>query len=823
MSTAVRQMESYIEAGCQRKYNDIFLLTLPSFRPHKICSRHSAHIRPAGKPYMDRITYISVILPLKLEWEPCYRTDIEDIRPGQRVKVLFAGKEYIGAVSAVGIEPQVAPARIMQIISREEKLDDILPEEIRFWRALAEYYMCTVGEVYRTAYPGGKIFSEEIRARKNEALLARQERLKEIQARKEEAARARAEKAMARLSEKRCRLRETLERKKQMLEKCRDTGRREKILSWIDSLEEQIRNVETVLQKASEDAMSGGTAAASDSLPAGTLPHEDTAEVSGTGIVLSGPQRDAENEIRDAFRQGKTVLLNGVTGSGKTEIYISLASETLKKGMDVLYLVPEKAMGRQLEERLRGYFGEGLLLFHSGVGASRKTEVADRIRSAGRQSCIVLGTRSAIFLPHRSLGLVIVDEEHDTSYKQDSPAPRYNGRDAAIMLASVQGKGCNVIIGSATPSLESIYNCSSGKFREVRLDSRYYGGTGAEVMIIDTVAERRKKGMVGTFSRKLIDSIQSALVRGGQVMLLRTRRGYSPVLQCSECGYIPKCPKCNVSLTYHKDSGRIICHHCGYRTLRPDKCPECGGSLTGLGTGTQKIEEEAAALFPAARIARLDSDTAQRAGFEAGTIKAFSKGEIDILIGTQIVAKGFDFGRLSLVAVLQADTLLGVQDFRADEKAFQILEQFKGRSGRRGDRGTFIIQTAQPDHPVYRALQENSEAPEQEFCSGLLAEREEFGYPPYTRIIDITLKDRIEDRAARMADALTDCLYGFNVTGPYVPSTGRSAEGYIRAVRISLPKDRTLADRKRLLLKSLDAFETRQRYTGHITVNVDPA
>ena len=273
-----------------------------------------------------------------------------------------------------------------------------------------------------------------------------------------------------------------------------------------------------------------------------------------------------------------------------------------------------------------------------------------------------------------------------------------------------------------------------------------------------------------------------------------------------------------------KVKSKYVCQNCGYETAGYlGKCPECGGSLTGLGTGTQKIEEEAAALFPAARIARLDSDTAQRAGFEAGTIKAFSKGEIDILIGTQIVAKGFDFGRLSLVAVLQADTLLGVQDFRADEKAFQILEQFKGRSGRRGDRGTFIIQTAQPDHPVYRALQENIEAPEQEFCSGLLAEREEFGYPPYTRIIDITLKDRIEDRAARMADALTDCLYGFNVTGPYVPSTGRSAEGYIRAVRISLPKDRTLADRKRLLLKSLDAFETRQRYTGHITVNVDPA
>ena len=770
---------------------------------------------------MDKRTYISVILPLKLGWEPCYRTDIVDIRPGQRVKVMFAGKEYTGVVSAIGITPQVAPAKILQIISREEKMDDILPEEIRFWRILAEYYMCTVGEVYKSAYPAGKINSEEVRIRRNEALLARLEKQKEAQARKEEAARTRAEKARTRLEEKAGRLRERLKAKMEMLERCRNAARKEGILSEISRLEEQIKDMEIALRKATEDIMAIGRKDSTTPPAALTSPGMDGTAPHGTGIGLSASQQKAADGIRRAFSQGRTVLLNGITGSGKTEIYISLAAEAMGNGKNILYLVPEKAMGRQLEERLGAYFRDRLLVFHSGESPFRKAEVADRVRSAGSEGYIVLGTRSAIFLPHHDLGLIIVDEEHDSSYKQDSPAPRYNGRDAAIMLGSVQGKGCNIILGSATPSLESIYNCRSGKFVEITLDSRYFGDMGTDVEIIDTAAERKKRGMTGTFSRKLIGHIKAALDGRRQIMLLRTRRGHSPVLQCSECGYIPKCPRCNVSLTYHKDSGRIICHHCGYGISRPEKCPECGGILTGLGAGTQKIEEEAAALFPEARICRLDSDTARKSGWDE-TIKAFGKGEADILIGTQMVAKGFDFEGLALVAVLQADTLLGMQDFRADEKAFQLLEQFKGRCGRRGDKGLFIIQTAMPDHPVYRIIRENDSSRERDFCTGLLAEREEFRYPPFTRIIDITLKDRIEERAERMALALAATLRNFEMTGPYIPATGKIADEYIRSIRITLAKDRTLTARKRLLYRTLDAFGTLQRYSGHITVNVDP-
>ena len=333
--------------------------------------------------------------------------------------------------------------------------------------------------------------------------------------------------------------------------------------------------------------------------------------------------------------------------------------------------------------------------------------------------------------------------------------------------------------------------------------------------------------MRGSFSRKLTDRIEDTLAEGGQVMLLRTRRGYSPVLQCSSCGFIPRCPKCNVSLTYHKDCGRIMCHHCGYSVQRPATCPECGGELKELGAGTQKIEEEAAALFPGARIDRLDSDSSRNGRSADEIIRRFSSGETDILIGTQILAKGFDFSRLSLVAVLQADTLLGMQDFRADEKALQTLEQFRGRCGRRGGKGVFVIQTAQPEHPVYRALstyegQEGSETLKA-FERELLAERAEFGYPPYTRIIDITGRDISETRVEKMSRELAAVLSGYNVTGPYTPVTVKSDGEYVRKLRITLAKDRQLTENKERLLEIIRKYESSSRYTGHFTIDVDPS
>ena len=446
----------------------------------------------------------------------------------------------------------------------------------------------------------------------------------------------------------------------------------------------------------------------------------------------------------------------------------------------------------------------------------------------------MLGTRSALFLPHHDLGLIVVDEEHDSSYKQDT-APRYQGRDTAVMLGSIHRS--HVILGSATPSLESLYNCRSGRYVLVPLAEKYHGGNAAGIEIIDTIAERRKRGMTGSFSRKLIGHLDRTLQTGGQAVILRSRRAYSPVVQCAECGAIPKCPNCNVTLSYHKDTGRLACHHCGHQEAYTGTCPSCGGALQPIGAGTQRIEEELQALFPQARIARLDSDTAQDKHREAQVIRDFAQRKTDFLIGTQIVTKGFDFEGLSLVAVLQADALLGQQDFRADEHALQLLEQFRGRCARRGDDGLFVIQTAQADHPVYRQL--TGTAASQDFIGDLLAERQAFGYPPYSRIIVLVCRDanlpRLETLTRRLADELcaafvirTTLLAGplqgsVQLTGPYAPPVDRVAGQHIRHIRLILRKDASLSANKQLLADTLARFEKESRYAGHVFPDVDPA
>ena len=450
----------------------------------------------------------------------------------------------------------------------------------------------------------------------------------------------------------------------------------------------------------------------------------------------------------------------------------------------------------------------------------------------------MLGTRSSIFLPHHDLGVVIVDEEHDSSYKQDAPAPRYNGRDTALMLAKLNR--ADVVLGSATPSLESLYNCKTGKMAYVRLSERYFGAEDSDVEIIDTIAERRKRGMKGSFSYKLIERINKVLSDGGQILLLRARRAYSPAVQCVSCGDIPRCPHCNVPLSYHRQEGVLMCHYCGWRTPFDAKCGKCGGALEPVGAGTQKIEEEAAALFPSARIARLDSDTASAAGRENEIIREFSRKKIDILVGTQIIAKGFDFDGLSMVAVIGADSLVGQQDFRADERSVQLLEQFRGRCGRRGEKGLFVIQTAQPSHPVYRVfvrLDENG-VDVKSLMDNMLSERFQFGYPPFSRIVKIIVKDTDEGRLDRMSFALAGALRsrfgvpvagfvqgsnaGITVTGPFAPPVDKQSDSFIRDIRVSLRKDKSLASNKSALASTVSSFEAQYSYAGHVALDVDP-
>lgn len=804
--------------------------------------------------------FIQVILPLRLEWEPFYYQEIElsesagdasglfpvtsigsvterdkeQVRVGDRVRVNFAGKEYVGVVSMADAGKQAEEMGIVDkvkpILGMAEGLEPVTKEEIELWRQIAEYYLCTVGEVYKAAYPAQKVEKEVVQARQ-EALKVERE-----------------EKNRTKIADKIKRLEERAEKKAELAAKARKSESRERYLAEKEMLEGEIgllvRELTSMVGELCRTT--GSVTGYGDSVTY----HQDEEPIGGSiietsegtekEISLSAAQEEAYSKIKEIFAKGKPALLHGVTGSGKTEIYLKLAQETLAMGKNVLYLVPEIALSRQLEDRISETFPE-LLVFHSGETMSRKREVATVLRHAGEpaegKGYVVLGTRSAIFLPHKNLGLVIVDEEHDTSYKQDSPAPRYNGRETAIMMAKIFG--ANVILGSATPSLESLYNCSVGRYGLVTLNKRFYDAADSDIEIIDTIAERRKNGMIGNFSRKLIEHIGKCLGEQRQVLILRERRAYSPIVQCQECGDIPKCRCCNVSLSLHRradGSERLVCHYCGRVYEYTGKCHKCGGELKPLGSGTQKIEEEASKLFPNARIARLDSDTAQSRKYETDTIRKFSNGEIDILIGTRMVAKGFDFSGLSLVAVLQADSILGQEDYRADERGLQLLEQFRGRCGRRGEKGLFVIQTSQPEHPVYQSI--DGKLDENGTMARFLGERKLFGYPPYSRVIGVVIKDYNQARVDLLSRDLGEYLRGAlavkvslapgvqngpNVIGPYSPAIDKISNQNIRQIRVLLPKDRSLARNKETLAAAVERFEKEKKYTGHIALDVDPA
>lgn len=777
--------------------------------------------------------FISVIVPLKLEWEPVYATAGLKVNVGDRVRIRFAGKEYVAVVSGVNASP-TTPIEKVKDIGEVLELSKVSLEEIRLWRKVADYYMCTVGEVYKMAYPAQK----------------------------------KAEADWKRIGT----LSERILKRREMLARARKDSVIERLNNELAELEDEISTLRGINPAAENEAQAGNEAAE---------------------INLTPAQCKAYHDVKEAFAAGKPALLQGITGSGKTEIYTKLAQEAIYSGKNVLYLVPEIALSRQLEERLEKYFPGKLLVYHSGLTPSERQCVMKSVEHKSDEAQnhkighILLGTRSALFLPHHDLGLVIVDEEHDSSYKQDSPAPRYNGRDVALMLAAEHH--CNILLGSATPSFESLYNCACGRFRQITLNERFHGNGNTDVVLIDTNAERKKHGMVGSISRKLIEILKNTLETGGQAMVLRARKSYATTVQCSECGAIIRCPHCNVSLNWQKSRGRLVCNHCGYTTAWSEHIPHprpnmpdasglghaqvlngngagqttqqlCNGRLIAFGAGTEKIEEELKAIFPERTVARLDSDTSAKSGWQKKVLKDFADRKIDILLGTQMLTKGFDFDNLSLVAVLQADSLLGQQDFRADEKAMQLLEQFRGRCSRRGQEGTFVIQTAQPEHPVYQMLKSEDSAAagagswsvppkaslmsagdksEQlpapltaaEYKTGLLEERRAFHYPPYTRIINLIIKDGKPERLERLSSTLSLILrgsgtfpgQGVEVTPPFAPAVDKLRDEYIRIIRISLPKDRYLSANKSALSKAIDSFAAERKYDSHITIDVDPS
>lgn len=748
---------------------------------------------------MSETRYIQVILPVPLDWEPLYSYEYdgdpaEAIPVGARVRVRFGSKPHVGVVScadAAEAAAQVGPSRIRPIDGRADDLDDVSEEEIALWRKVASYYLCSVGEVFKAAYPSLKVSQEETRAR--------------ARARKAEAEEKNARKAEAKVAQ----LEQRLEKKEAALTAAKKDTVIARLSVERDSIKDALEQARIGLKMVS-----------------GVRSYDDPVDtmLDVTGPSLSAAQTRALEEIRSLLLSRKPVLMHGVTGSGKTEIYLSLAAEALSQGRNVLILVPEITLSRQLEDRIRDLFPNHLQVFHSAETALSRCRTADFIR---KKPYLVLGTRSAVFLPHRNLGLIVVDEEHDPSYKQDSPAPRYNGRETAIMLASIHS--ADVVLGSATPSLESLYNCSAGRFGKVNLSERYFNALDSDVEVVDTQAEWKKNGMVGSFSRKLISRISGCLDRGEQILLLRERRAYSPTLRCSSCGTVVQCTKCNAPLSLHHRSdgtGALVCHHCGRVHEYIGKCSKCGAGLVSIGAGTQKIEEEIRNLFPSARVARLDSDSAQEKNYAASVIRSFSKGETDILVGTQMVAKGLDFSGVTLVAVLSADSVLSQGDYRADERGLQLLEQFRGRCGRRGTKGLFVIQISNSEHPVCQTL--DGSLKQEETMSRFLSERKMFGYPPYSREINVIVKDYIEERLERTAAGLAASLRrsgmssSAKVIGPFPPPVDRVSGLFIRQIRVLLAKDRNLLTDKKTLKDAVDSFSRKEKCVGRISLDVDP-
>lgn len=713
--------------------------------------------------------YASVILPVRYSGEISYfLPEIFTANIGSRVKVDLAGKIYTGVISKIlpqeeipAYTPDGKEIQYKSILAVEE-LPKVLPSEIKLWERVAQYYMCTTGEVYKAAYPALQIKQESVKPRKT---------------------------------------------------------------------------VEHFLQEVAKDSISqnslhtnGNTNESGAAIATG-----ENNEPASPAPQLSGIQQEAFNRIKESHSAapGKPVLLRGVTGSGKTEIYITLALEQLRKGKNVLYMVPEIAISKQLQSRLKKVFGERLLTFHSKQTAAEKARIhkilqynACHANGTENTATIILGTRSSLFLPFSNLGLVIVDEEHDSSYKQTEPAPRYQAKDTAIMLAQLHG--ANILLGSATPSYESEYNCISGKFTLVELTEKYFGAITPQVEIIDTIYAMKTRQMVGNFSQKLINEIRKTVEEGYQVLIFRNRRSYSPIVECQECGAIPKCPHCNVHLSYHKYNHTLRCHYCDYIAHFTGVCNNCGtATFKYKGAGTEKLEEELATIFPNMTIARYDADISKSKKTEEQTIKDFAEGKTNILVGTQMISKGFDFERLKLVAVVQADTILGIQDFRADEKATQLFSQLMGRTGRRGVQGKLIIQTNQKDHPVLAKLHthnlpdSNSLPP---LTAQLLRERQEFQFAPFVRMVKIIVKHKDAGKLDELCREIQIKLSGRKnleykeLAGPFTPVIDKVRGEFIKCFYVKFARNGRLAQNKLALQECIREIKGNQA----IILDVDP-
>lgn len=537
--------------------------------------------------------------------------------------------------------------------------------------------------------------------------------------------------------------------------------------------------------------------------------------------VLNEHQQRAYDEIVRSFQEKNVCLLHGVTSSGKTEVYIHLIEDALRQGKQVLYLLPEIALTTQITERLKRVFGSRLGIYHSKFPDAERVEIWQKqLTEEGYD--IILGVRSSVFLPFRNLGLVIVDEEHENTYKQQDPAPRYHARNAAIVLASMYG--AKTLLGTATPSVETWQNATTGKFGWVELKERYKEIQLPEIIPVDIKELHRKKRMTGQFSPLLLQYVREALDNKQQVILFQNRRGFAPMIECRTCGWVPKCKNCDVSLTYHKGINQLTCHYCGYTYQLPRSCPACEGvELMHRGFGTEKIEDDVKLIFPEASVARMDLDTTRTRSAYEKIIADFEQGKTDILIGTQMVSKGLDFDHVSVVGILNADTMLNYPDFRSYERAFQLMAQVAGRAGRKNKRGRVVLQTKSIDHPIIRQVMTNDY---EDMVAGQLAERQMFHYPPYYRMVYVYLKNRNETLLDVMAHTMAEklrALFGNRILGPDKPPVARIQTLFIRKIVVKIEQNAPMSRARELLLRVQREMIEDERFKSLIVYyDVDP-
>ena len=754
--------------------------------------------------------YVDVILPLPLEGTFTYSvpdTLAPQVRMGVRVVVpLGRSKTYTAmAVRTHGDKPEFDTRDIIQVVDDSP----VLPErQLRLWQWISTYYMCALGDVFKAALPAGLKAEDGYRPKTVRCVTLpanlRTEHSLHI--------------AMTALSRA----------LKQQQTFCKYLE-----LSHWDQIDGETppEHIQEVACDELQNAANASDAILRQLTSRRFLEvyHREVGRIGGGGEYspeniqpLSEAQQDAMNKIGVQFMGKNVVLLHGVTSSGKTEIYIHLIQKAIDEGRQVLYLLPEIALTVQMTRRLQRVFGSRLGIYHSRYSDAERVEIWKK-QLSDEPYDVILGARSAVFLPFSRLGLVIVDEEHETSFKQQDPAPRYHARSAAIMLARMYD-GAKVLLGTATPSMESYNNALTGKYGYVSLTTRYKDVALPDIHVVDIKDLYRRKMMRGPFSPELLDAMRAALKQHKQVILFQNRRGFAPMVECKVCGWVPKCKNCDVSLTYHRSMNVLTCHYCGYTYAVPHQCPNCESTeLMGRGYGTEKIEDRVRELFPEARIARMDLDTTRSAGAYQRIIGDFSSGRTDMLIGTQMISKGLDFSGVTVVGILNADTMLNYPDFRAYEHAYMMLTQVSGRAGRRGERGLVILQTKSPDLPV---IQQVVSGDFKTFASDLMDERRMFHYPPFYHLVYVYLRYRneavVESAAIEMASRLRQ-QFGERVLGPDKPAVARVKTESIRKIVVKLEQGIDLALARRCMSASRTALLQDKRYAAmSVFFDVDP-